>query len=158
MEELNSFLDVFTKRILELVKSTEPASKLGGILAIVALINADVCNTNDRISRFGNYIRNNCLPPNTQDVMVIELAAKAIARLTQVSGTYTANVKFELIDFEVRRAFELLSNESGDGKAYSAVLVLREIAYSMPTFFFQNVSKFFDVVFYPGVGLQTHAA
>jgi hypothetical protein len=84
VEELNKFLDLFTKRILDLVKATEPASKLGGILAIVALINADVCNTNDRISRFGNYIRNNCLPPNTQDVAVIELASKAIARLTQV--------------------------------------------------------------------------
>ena len=83
-EELNNFLDQFTKKILELVKASDPSSKLGGILAIVALINADVCNTNDRISRFGNYIRNNCLPPNTQDVAVIELAAKTIARLTQV--------------------------------------------------------------------------
>ena len=36
-------------------------AKMGGILAIVALINADVCNTGTRISRFGNYLRNNCL-------------------------------------------------------------------------------------------------
>jgi FKBP12-rapamycin complex-associated protein len=32
-------------------------------------------------------------------------------------------------------------------KRYSAVLVLREIACCMPTFFFQNVSQFFDVIF-----------
>ena len=51
-EELNAFLDAFTKRILDLVKAPDSSSKLGGILAIVALINADVCNTNDRISRF----------------------------------------------------------------------------------------------------------
>lgn len=50
-EELNAFLDSFTKQILELVKSEDYSSKLGGILAIVALINADVCNTGDRISR-----------------------------------------------------------------------------------------------------------
>lgn len=147
VEELNAFLDTFIKRILELVKAGDAASKLGGILAIVALINADVCNTNDRISRFGNYIRNNCLPPNTQDRAVIELAAKAIARLAQVSGTYITNLKFELIDHEVKRAFELLSSERSEGKQYAAVLILREIAYSMPTFFFQNVGKFFNVIF-----------
>ena len=56
-EELNAFLDAFTKNILDLVKSADASSKLGGILAIVALINADACNTGDRISRFGNYLR-----------------------------------------------------------------------------------------------------
>jgi len=146
-EELNAFLDALTKRILELVKAGEAASKLGGVMAIVALINADVCNTNDRVSRFGNYLRNNCLPPNTSDAAVIELASCAIARLTQVSGTYTANVKFELIDHEVKRAFELLAGERNEGKQYAAVLILREIAFSMPTFFFQKISSFYDVIF-----------
>ncbi len=84
-DDLNAFLDVLVKKVLELVKSQDPASKLGGVMAIVALINADACNANDRISRFGNYLRNNCMPPNTTDVAVIELASKAIARLTQVS-------------------------------------------------------------------------
>ena len=51
-EELNTFLDTFTKQVLELVKSEDYSSKLGGVLAIVALINADVCNTGDRISRY----------------------------------------------------------------------------------------------------------
>ena len=42
--------------------------------------------------RFGNYLRNNCLAQaNSLDLSVIELATKAIARLTQVSGTYTAD-------------------------------------------------------------------
>ncbi len=35
----------------------------------------------------------------------------------------------------------------GDTKRYAAVLVLREIACCMPTFFFQNVSQFFEVIF-----------
>jgi hypothetical protein len=73
---------------------------------------------------------------------------------------------------EVKRAFEVLqspetshgsrsgSSSSGSGsglsgtelhrgdtKRYAAVLVLREIACCMPTFFFQNVSQFFDVIF-----------
>ena len=37
------------------------------------------------MSRFGNYLRNNCLAQaNSVDLSVIELATKAIARLTQV--------------------------------------------------------------------------
>ena len=83
------------------------------------------------------------------DPNVIELAAKALARLTQVTGSTTTNLKFDLIDHEVKRAFELLSGDRGEGKQYAAVLILREIAFSMPTFFFQHISTFFDVIFRP---------
>ena len=144
---------------------------MGGILAIVVLINADVCNTGTRISRshtkeknitlqrpilswfseaaqyvllrFGNYLKNNCLAQAHQlDLAVIELATKAIARLTQVSGMYTANLKFDFIDHEVKKAFEWLSApERNEGRRHAAVMVLREIAYCMPTFFFQ-VNKY----------------
>jgi hypothetical protein len=31
------------------------------------------------------------------------------------------------------------------GRRHAAVLVLREIAYCMPTYFFQNVQQFFEV-------------
>ncbi len=141
-----AFLDLFTKRVLALVKSSDQWSKLGGVMAVVALVNADACNTNDRVSRFGNYLRNNCLPPATSDPAVVELTARAFAKLTQVSGTATAGVKFELIDNVIKRAFEDLTGEDrSEGRLYAAVLLLREIAFSMPTFFFQNISKFFEV-------------
>jgi hypothetical protein len=88
----------------------------------------------------------------------------------QVSGTYTTNLKFQLITHEVKRAFEVLQSPGGtpgsgsgsggsgsgiggselhrgDTKRYAAILVLREIACCMPTFFFQNVSQFFEVIF-----------
>lgn len=39
--------------------------------------------------------------------------------------------------------------QRGDMRRYAAILVLREIASCMPTFFFQNVSTFFDVIFNP---------
>ena len=93
--------------------------------------------------RFGNYLKNNCLAQAHQlDLAVIELATKAIARLTQVSGMYTANLKFDFIDHEVKKAFEWLSApERNEGRRHAAVMVLREIAYCMPTFFFQ-VNKY----------------
>ena len=49
-EDLNTFLDDFNHYIFEMV-SGDTNSKMGGILAIVALMNADVCNTGTRISR-----------------------------------------------------------------------------------------------------------
>ena len=121
----------------------------------------DVCKTDARISRFGNYLCQTCLAASSEP-SVIELAAKALARLTQVSGTYTANLKTQLVNHEVKRAFENLQamhassqnqplNEREEAKrfqkGYSSVLVLREIACCMPTFFFQNVSQFYDVIF-----------
>ena len=101
-----------TSSIIELfLVKGDASAKLGGVLAIVALINAldlvDVCKTDTRISRFGNFLCNTCLA-NSTDPVVIELSAKALARLTQVSGTYTANLKFQLIAHEVKRAFEVL--------------------------------------------------
>ena len=171
-DNLNEVLDHIIKTMLDTVKG-DASAKLGGVLAIVALINAldlvDVCKTDTRISRFGNFLCNTCLA-NSTDPVVIELAAKALARLTQVSGTYTANLKFQLIAFEVKRSFEVLQGDApsgghvdnsgrpvqmgsdlqrGDMRRYAAILVLREIASCMPTFFFQNVGTFFDVIFNP---------
>ena len=48
----------------------------------------------------------------------------------------------------MKRAFEWLAGERNEGRRHAAVLVLRELALSSPTFFFQQVQTFFDVVFY----------
>ena len=98
-------------------------------------------NTSTRISRFANYLRNAF--PST-DVEVMELAAKAVGKLALVSGTYST----EYIDVEVKRAFEWLSaSERHEGKRLAAVLVLKELAVATPTFFFQQVQQFFEVIF-----------
>ena len=57
--------------------------------------------------RFGNYLGKTLSAPSTEPA-VIELAAKALARLTQVSGTYTANLKNQLVTHEFKRAVENL--------------------------------------------------
>ena len=96
---------------IEVVTRPWLAVRSGGILTIVVLINAldliDVCKTDARISRFGNYLGKTLSAPSTEPA-VIELAAKALARLTQVSGTYTANLKNQLVTHEFKRAVENL--------------------------------------------------
>lgn len=106
-----------------------------------SLIGVDVGNTSTRISRFANYLRNT-FP--SSDVEVMELAAKAVGKLALVSGTYST----EYIDVEVKRAFEwLAATERHEGKRLAAVLVLKELAVATPTFFFQQVQQFFEVIF-----------
>ncbi|KOX79033.1 Serine/threonine-protein kinase mTOR [Melipona quadrifasciata] len=139
-EEITAFMDEFNHHIFEMVSGSDVNEKKGGILAIVCLIGADVGNINTRTIRFANYLRN-LLPSN--DVGVMELAAKTVGKLALVSGTYTA----EYVEFEVKRAFEWLGGDRHEGKRHAAVLVLRELAVSMPTYFFQQVTPFFELIF-----------
>ncbi|KAF5280820.1 hypothetical protein FQR65_LT14927 [Abscondita terminalis] len=139
-EEINAFLDEFNHHVFEMVSSTDVSEKKGGILAIICLINADVGNMTTRISRFANYLRN-LLPSN--DVEVMEFTAKTMGKLALVSGSKAS----EYVDFEVKRAFEWLGGDRVEGKRHAAVLVLRELALTMPTYFYQQVSPFFELIF-----------
>ncbi|CAF4879166.1 unnamed protein product [Pieris macdunnoughi] len=136
-EELTQFLDEFNHQIFEMVSSNDVHEKKGGVLAIVCLIGGDCDTTKTRITRFANYLRN-LLP--SSDAGVMELAAKTVGRLATVSGVKRA----EYVEFEVKRAFEWLSEERNEGRRHSAVLLLKELAIAMPTYFYQQVSGFFD--------------
>ncbi|XP_050539572.1 serine/threonine-protein kinase mTOR [Daktulosphaira vitifoliae] len=138
-EERAIFNDEFNHHIFEMVSSSDSNEKIGGILAILCLIGADVGNKNNRISRFANYLRN--LLPST-DLGVMELAAKTVGKLALDSGTYAD----QYVEFEVKRAFEWLSGIRNEPKRYAAVLILREIATMVPTLFFQHAAQFFDLV------------
>ena len=81
-EDVVSFVDDLNHHIFDMVSSSDVNEKKGGILAIVSLLRVDVGNTNARMSRFANYLRN-LLP--SQDVVVMELAARAVGKLTLVS-------------------------------------------------------------------------
>lgn len=93
-----------------------------------------------RISRFANYSRN-LLP--SSDVGVMESVAKTMGRLALVSGSKAS----EYVEFEVKRAFEWLGGDRIEGKRQAAVLVLKELALAVPTYFYQHVSQFFELIF-----------
>jgi FKBP12-rapamycin complex-associated protein len=139
-DEITSFLDEFNHHIFEMVSSNDPNEKKGGILAIVCLMSVDFGNMTTRISRFANYLRN-LLP--SSDVSVMESVAKTMGRLALASGSKAS----EYVEFEVKRAFEWLSGDRIEGKRQAAVLVLKELALTMPTYFYQHVSQFFDLIF-----------
>ena len=93
-------------------------------------------NISTRISRFANYLRN-LLPSN--DVGVMELAAKTMGKLALVYGSSNSA---QYVDFEVKRCFEWLGGDRNESKRHAAVLVLRELALAMPTYFYQQVSNY----------------
>ncbi|XP_053376740.1 serine/threonine-protein kinase mTOR-like [Mercenaria mercenaria] len=140
LEEHTHFMDQFNHHIFEMVSSSDLSERKGGILSIVSLIGVDVGNTATRISRFANYLRN-LLPSN--DVGVMEMAAKAMGILALSSGTYAA----EYVEFEVKRALEWLTGDRNEGKRLAAVLCFKELAVNTPTFFFQQIQQFLDCIF-----------
>uniref|UniRef100_A0A674NNJ5 Serine/threonine-protein kinase TOR n=1 Tax=Takifugu rubripes TaxID=31033 RepID=A0A674NNJ5_TAKRU len=139
-DEATTFYDELNHHIFELVSSSDVNEKKGGILAIVSLIGVEGGNAT-RISRFANYLRN-LLP--SSDPVVMEMGSKAMGHLSMAGDTFTA----EYVEFEVKRALEWLGADRNEGRRHAAVLVLRELAVSAPTFFFQQVQPFFDNIFY----------
>lgn len=131
-EEVNTFVNELNQHIFQMVSGSDINEKKGGILAIVCLIGADIDYSNNRISRFGNYLRN-LLPAN--DVSVMELVAKTMGKLA-MSGPKA----YEYVEFEMKRAFEWLGADRFEGKRHAAVLILKELAISVPTYFYQQVS------------------
>nr|UIB01653.1 serine/threonine-protein kinase mTOR [Propylea japonica] len=141
-DEINNFCDDFNHHIFKMVSSPDVNEKMGGLLAIVCLTGADFGNMTTRISRFANYLRN-LIPSN--DVGVMELAAKTMGRLALV---FSGSKASEYVEFEVKRAFEWLGRERFESRRHAAVLILKELAITVPTYFYQQVSPFFDSIFY----------
>lgn len=50
----------------------------------------------------------------------------------------------EYVETEIKRAFGWLAEERNEGKRLSAVLILRELAISMPSYFYQQINGFFN--------------
>ena len=73
----------------------------------------DSGNSN-RTSRFANYLRN-MHPCN--DVGVMVMRARAVGRLAQVGGIFSA----DYVEFEVKRALECLDGDRNEGRRHDAV-------------------------------------
>ena len=82
----------------------------------MSLIGVDLGNTSTRMSRFANYLRN-LIPSN--DVTVMEMAAKAVGILAISSGAFAA----EYVEFEMKRVLEWLTGDRNEGRRHAAVSI-----------------------------------
>ena len=103
-------------------------------------MSGDVVNTTTSISRYLNTLR--VLFPSN-DISVMELAARTLVKLGQLPGSKGV----ESFEYDIKQAFEFISDERNEGKRHAAVIILRELASANPTFFYQQVSSFFDHIF-----------
>ena len=94
--------DLYT-RVFGMINSHDPGEKVGGVLAIDALIDVSLVGENaTKIARFANYLRDVFQPSTDYTTMV--LSARALGHLVRTGGPMTADV----VTFEVRRALEWL--------------------------------------------------
>lgn len=98
-------------------------------------------NTTTRISRYFTNLRN-LLTSN--DVALVEIAARTLVKLACLPGSKGT----ESFDFEIKRAFEWLSADRHEYRRHAAVLILRELALAMPTYFYQSSKPFFSNIFF----------
>ncbi|KAJ2945763.1 hypothetical protein O0L34_g605 [Tuta absoluta] len=143
-ESLAQVLDEFNQQIHALTSSYDNNEKKAGILIIVCLIGADTETTKTRCTRYSLYLKN-IFPSN--DASVLELAAKTMGKLAVTLGVKRG----EYVENEIKKAFEWLSEERNEWKRLSAVLILRELAIAMPSYFHQQINGFFKYIM---VGLR----
>ncbi|KAJ8712457.1 hypothetical protein PYW07_005299 [Mythimna separata] len=141
-EALTQVLDDFNQQIHALTSSYDNNEKKAGILTIVCLIGGDTETTKTRNIRYAYYLRN--VFPST-DLNVLELGAKTMGRLAVTLGIKRG----EYVESELKRAYEWLAEERNEGKRLSAVMILRELAISMPSYFFQHINGFFNYIMIP---------
>ncbi|XP_023161122.1 serine/threonine-protein kinase Tor [Drosophila hydei] len=139
-EELVQFFDDFDHHIFNMVNAADINEKKGGALAMKCLISGDALITRKGISPYLNRLRDLLL---INDVSVMEIAARSLVKLANMPGSKGA----ESFDFDIKKAFEMLSGDRQEYRRHAAVFILRELAIALPTYFYQQILTFFDHIF-----------
>ena len=142
-ETFTAFMTDLNKVIFDLVSSNEKNSKLGGILAIKALIDVDHSESEVQVIRFANCLRV-VFQQQSQNVdnETLIAAAEALGHLARAGGTLTV----DFVNFEVTRALEWLQSDRQSSRRLVASLVLKELAENAPVLFYSHVGTFFEYV------------
>ncbi|KAH8263388.1 hypothetical protein KR044_008014 [Drosophila immigrans] len=139
-EELVQFFEDFDHHIFNMVNATDINEKKGGALAMKCLISGDGPITRKGISPYLNRLRDLLL---INDVSVMEIAARSLVKLANMPGSKGA----ESFDFDIKKAFEMLSGDRQEYRRHAAVFILRELAIALPTYFYQQILTFFEHIF-----------
>ena len=122
-----------------MVGPNETQERIGGILAIEALIGFDGDDQAQKTTRFSGYLR---AALRSNDNALLIYAARCLGRLAKPGGALTA----ELVESEVKYALEWLQSERQENRRFAAVLVMRELAKSSPTLLYAYVPQILDCI------------
>jgi FKBP12-rapamycin complex-associated protein len=135
-------LSTMSRKIFEMVKSENILMKMAGLHAMEALVDAEIDDSTTLLTRFANYLRA-VLP--CDDMETMRKAAKVLGHLVRTGDALIA----DLVDFEIKRALEALSSfPRVESRRLAAVLVLNELALSVPSLFYSYVAAFLRAVWF----------
>ena len=147
VEEFQRFSNSLNNKIFELIHSSDPNEKIGGILAVDTLINfySHTEELPNQTSRLANYLR--VLIPSS-DIDVMRLAANTIGKLAIPGGTLTS----DFIDSEVKIALEWLttspdniaSSSKQEYSKHAALLLISALADNSPYLLYPYVNSILD--------------
>ncbi|PSR71034.1 hypothetical protein PHLCEN_2v13082 [Hermanssonia centrifuga] len=138
--------DTINRRLFDLVHSQTNYDKLGGILAIDYLLNAEgegTIESKRNLFRFYNYVKS--LLPNP-DINVMLAASKTLGSIAEIGGAAFGE---HFMDYEVQTAIELLQADKQEPGRYAGVLILKELARNSPTYFHSHIGLVFDKILVP---------
>ncbi|KAF9952831.1 phosphatidylinositol kinase- protein kinase tor1 [Mortierella alpina] len=131
-QDLTKFYGEINSILRALVQSVDSDDKLCGVHIIDSLIGIEDEDNTAQETRYANYLRQ--LFPS--DVPIMTVAARALGKLAQQGGTYTA----DFVEFELKRAIEWLAGDRQESRRHASVLVLAQLA------------RHASVIVYPYVG------
>ncbi|KZT10185.1 atypical/PIKK/FRAP protein kinase [Laetiporus sulphureus 93-53] len=133
-----------SRKLFDLVHSPGVSEKLGGILAIDYLLNADgegAIEARRNLFRFYNYVKT-LLP--FSDINVMLAASKTLGQIAALGGSQFGD---HWLDYEVQSAITLLqADRQQETGRYAGVLILKELARNTPTFFHAHIGLVFEKI------------
>ncbi|PRT55035.1 Serine/threonine-protein kinase TOR2 [Wickerhamiella sorbophila] len=123
------------KQVYDLIHSSEPSNRLGGVIAVDRLTNVDTPGVegNYQSTRYATYLRTAIQTP---DYEVMKAAAAAIGKMTQ-----TGTLGGDIVEAEVNRCIEWLSTDRQEVRRQAAALEIRAIAKASPALMFGFISS-----------------
>lgn len=139
------FYNLVNLKITGLIShGNDTPDRLGGILALDALIDFEGVDAAQKTTRFTQSLRTVL---RGKDINSMQAAAIALGKICRPGGALIS----ELVESEVKTALEWLQSDRVEERRYSAVLVLRELGRNAPTLMYTFVGLIFDQIW---VGLR----
>lgn len=125
-EEIKAFYDLAITKIFDLMlgSGANNANDIKAGIVLMCILLDSMSSLVDKskpviCAPFANHLRN--LNHNFSDLELLDLSACAVGKIAINSGAVTPN----FVDFEIKRALELISSDKNETKRHSAVSCLK---------------------------------
>ncbi|TRM60259.1 armadillo-type protein [Schizophyllum amplum] len=135
-----------TKRLFDLIHSTNIIDQTGGLLAIDHLLDVDreeTIESKRNLFRFYNYVKH-LLPHHDFHLML--QASKTLGKIAEIGGSAFGE---GFMEKEVPAAVDLMQPEKPEAPRYAGVLILKELARNSSMYFYSHIGMVFDNILVP---------